>query len=63
MWENYVSIYPSYELTAMNNVTRNSGIFTLHIIGICPYTNMPNKPHLYVLLYIQYSLNLDPILL
>ena len=34
-WHNYVSIYASYELTAINNVTRITGVHTFHIIGTC----------------------------
>ena len=43
IWHNYASIHTSYELATINNVTRNTAIHTLHIVGICPWTNMP--PH------------------
>ena len=36
IWYNYVSIYTSYELNAINNVNSSTGIHTLHIGGICP---------------------------
>ena len=35
MPDNYISIYTSYEPTAINNVARDTGIHTFHIIGIC----------------------------
>ena len=38
-WHNYVSIYTPYELTAINNLTRNTGIHTFHIIGISSEQN------------------------
>ena len=37
----YVSIYTSYELTEVNNVTRNTHIHTFKIIDIYLWTNMP----------------------
>ena len=43
--ENYTSIHTSYELTPINNVTRTTGIHTCHIIGICPWTNIPATLH------------------
>ena len=33
---NYVSIYTSYELNAINSVPRSTAKHTFHIIGICP---------------------------
>ena len=50
IWGIYVSIYTSYELTTINNVTTNTTIHILHIIGICPWTNIPATA---CLLYIQ----------
>ena len=41
IWGNYLSIYTSYELTTVDNVTRNTGILTFHITGTFPWTNMP----------------------
>ena len=32
----YISKYASYEPNVINNVTRNIGIHTLNITGICP---------------------------
>ena len=34
--ENYASTYTLYELTAINNVTKSTGIHTSYITGICP---------------------------
>ena len=45
---NYVSIYASYELSVITNVTRSTGIHTSHIIGIFLWTNMPATLHMYV---------------
>ena len=60
IWCNYFSIYATFELTAINNVTRNTGIHTLQIIGICPWTNMPTILHMYIPLYCYLSLHVDP---
>ena len=54
---NYVSIYASYELTAINNVTRNIVIYTFHTIGIYSWTSMPTTLHTYVPLHCYYSLH------
>ena len=43
-----VSIWMPCELTAVNNVTRSSGIHTFHITGIRTQTNMPTTFHTYV---------------
>ena len=61
--DNYVSIYISYELTAINKFTRNTGIHTFHIIEICPWTNMPTTMHIHVPQHFYCSLHIDPILL
>ena len=53
----YVNIYTSYELTTINNVTRNTGIHTFYTTGICPRTNMSAKLHMYVSLYYYCSLH------
>ena len=37
----------SYELTAINNVTRSTGTCTFHIIGIWPWTNVPAILHMF----------------
>ena len=42
-WDNYISIYTSYEFSAMSIVTRRTDIHAFHITGICPWTNKP--PH------------------
>ena len=36
MSDNYASKYASYKLSAVNNVTRGTGIHTFHITGISP---------------------------
>ena len=56
---NYFSIYTSYEFTAINNVTRSTGILTFHIIGICPWTNMLAILHIHVPLHHHSSLIID----
>ena len=45
-WHSFVSINTSHELTAINNVTRNTGIDTFHIITICSWTNMHVTLHM-----------------
>ena len=40
-------INTSYEFTTINNMTRSTGIHTLHIIDISPWTNMPATLHIY----------------
>ena len=52
----------SYELIAMNNVIRSTDVHTLHITGICPWTNMPGTLHIYVALHFYYSLHWNPTL-
>ena len=49
--DNYVSIYTSYEPTAINSVTKCTGIHTFHIIEICPWANMPATIHIFVPLH------------
>ena len=56
-------VYISYELTGIDNVTRNTSIHTLHFIGIYPWTNMPTTLHTYVSLHHCYSVNIDGTLL
>ena len=59
-----LSVYiPSYELVTTNNVTRDSGKHTCHIIGIWPRTNMTGTLHIYILLYVYCRLHTDPTLL
>ena len=41
----HVSTCFSYKLTAINNVSRNNGIHTFCITGICPWTNTPVTLH------------------
>ena len=43
---------PPVYISTTTNVTRSTGIHTVHIIGICPRTNMPAALHIYVPLYI-----------
>ena len=52
-----LSIYTSQELNAINNMTKNTAIYTFHIIGICPLTNMPAAFHIYMPLYYSCSLH------
>ena len=62
IWDNYVSIYASYEPNTINNVTRNTDIHTFHIIGICPWTNLPVTLHIYVPHHYYCGLHRDPTL-
>ena len=61
--DNYVSKYTSYELNAINNVTRSTDIHIFHITDIYPWTNMPMTLHMYVPLHFQCSIQIDPTLL
>ena len=54
--EGNMSRYVSYLLTRIKNVTRDTGIHTLHITDICPWKNIP------VTLHFCCSLQRDPIL-
>ena len=49
--DSYVSIYTSYDLTTVNNVSTSTGIFTLQIISICLRTNMPGTSQIYMPLH------------
>ena len=51
-WDNYATIYTSYELSAINIVTTNTGIHSIHIIDICPWTNIPTTSHMYIPLHL-----------
>ena len=62
IWDYYSSIYNSYELNAISNVTRSTGIHIFHITGMCPWTNMPTTLHKYVPLHFC-SLQIDPTVL
>ena len=44
--DNYVSIYASYEVTAINSMTRGTGIQTFHITDICHYEIYPPIVHI-----------------
>ena len=59
MWDSYVSIYVSYKCTAYQNVTRITGIHTLHIISICLWTNMQATLYICVLMHCYSSLHID----
>ena len=63
IWDNYVNLYTSYELTAIDSVTAGTGIFSVHIIGIYPWTNMLPTVYMYVPLHFYCSVHLDPTLL
>ena len=60
IWNNYISIYNSYELNAMNYVTMTTGMHIFHITGICPWKNMPATLHTCVPLHFCCSLHIDP---
>ena len=57
-WNNHLSIYASYKLTAINNVTRCTSIHTFHITVIWPWTNMSATIHTSVPLHFYCSLNI-----
>ena len=61
--DNYVSTYTYYELTAINNATRNTAVHTFHRIGICPWTHMPATLHIYVPVYQNCTLHVYPTVL
>ena len=61
-WHNYITIYTSYEINIINNVTRSSGSHKFYIIGICPWTNMPATLHIDAPLHFYNSLHIDPTL-
>ena len=63
IWDNYVTIYAPYEPNAISNMTMNTGIHTLNIIGICPSTNMDATLYLCFALQCYCSLHIDPRLL
>ena len=52
--DTFITIYASYELTAINNVTRIIGTHTFHIIGTCPSANCPIA-HIYTAALTQCS--------
>ena len=54
IWDNYVCIYTSFQLSAINNVT--TSIHTFHINDICPRANMPATLHMYLPLHIKFTL-------
>ena len=59
----YVNVYNSYELNAINIVTRSTGIHTFHITDICPWTNMGTTLYIYVSLHFYWSLHIGPTIL
>ena len=62
IWGNYVHIYTSNELTAMNNATWKTGIHIFHITGLCFLTDM-SAPCICVTLHLYCKLHTDPTLL
>ena len=60
IWGKYVIIYASYELSAINNVTRSPCIHTLHIIVIFPWTNMSDTLQKKVSLHCYSRLLINP---
>ena len=60
IWDNYVSIFASYELTSINNVTRSIGTCIFKIIVIHLWTNMPPTLQIYIPLHHYCSLQIDP---
>ena len=63
IWDNQVSIYTSYELTAINNLTRSTGIHTFHITGICFWTYKCATLYIYISLHFSCSLPVNPTLM
>ena len=61
--DHYVSMYTSYELSAIKYVTKSTGIHNFDITGTCARTNLPFTLHIYVLLHICCSLHKDSKLL
>ena len=61
--DNNVRIYASYQLTAINNVTTSTGIYTFHIFWHMPLNNMSATLHIYFLLHFYCSIHIDPTLL
>ena len=61
--DNPLSIYASNDSNAINNVTMNTDIHTFHIIGICPWANMPVTFYIHVPLHYYCGLHIDPSLL
>ena len=59
-WDNCVNIYAPYELTAINNVMRDTDIHTFHPIAIWLWTNMSATLHIYFPLHYYCSLHIDP---
>ena len=43
--------YTSYELTVISHVTKSTDVNKFHIIGICPWNNMPPTSHMNVPLH------------
>ena len=63
IWNNYISIFTSYQPLAFDIVITDTGIHTLHFIGICPWWNRSATVHIYVPLHDQCSLHMDLTLL
>ena len=58
-----MSLYMPHELIEINSVTRSTDIHTFYIIGICPWTNMLAKLHIYAPLHVYNILHTDSPLL
>ena len=56
-----MSMHMPHDLARINNVTRNTGIHTFHIIGIYPWSNMPVTVtlHIYVPPHSSCSLHIN----
>ena len=61
--DTYVNIYTLYEINAISNATRSTGIHTFHITGKCTWINMSATLYIYVPLHLYCSLHRDPTLL
>ena len=61
-WDNYVSIYTTYELMVMTYVTRSTGMHTFQIIAYDP-ENMPAILSTYIPLLFHCNIHMDPTLL
>ena len=59
IWDNYVSIYASYEPSAISNVSRNTDIHNFTLLVFAPEQNMTVKFHINVPLYYYWDLNTD----
>ena len=62
-YQGAMSIHTPYGLTAMNNVTKSTGIHAFHITTTCSWSNMPLTMHIYVQLPFYCSIHIKPTIL